>query len=190
MQCSSVRKATVLAAAFLGLGPALARAAEPLGTWLTEDGRARVRTEHCGPQNAHLCGYVVWMRKPKDDDGKMRLDRENPDPQKQARQVVGHQMLLGLKRNDAGRYEGKVYNADNGKFYDVQVWSETAGELTVKGCMLALFCGSQSWKQVADVLPGQLEAPTNAPGGPRADKEWAPKTPPGATPAAKVSAPR
>lgn len=170
------RLAAVLAAALALAGPA--RAAAPndaSGTWLTEDGRARVRTERCGPQGTNLCGYVVWGSKPLDDQGQPRVDGANPDPQKRTRLQLGHQLILGLKPNQEGRYEGKIYNADNGKSYDVQIWSDDPAALTVKGCLLAVFCGSQTWKRVSDVVPGQLVGPTNAPNGPRSDAEWAPK---------------
>jgi uncharacterized protein (DUF2147 family) len=156
-----------------------AHAAEPFGTWLTEDGRARVRTDHCGADGAHLCGYIVWGSKPLDETGKPKIDKYNPDPKKQARPQLGHQMMLGLKLNGEGRYEGKIYNADDGRSYDVTVWSEQPGTLTVKGCML-VFCASQSWKRVADLAPGQLQGPTDGPGGPRSDPEWVVK-PAGAT---------
>ena len=118
------------AAALVGLAalgclrPDPAAAADPTGTWLTEDGRARVRTEHCGPGQAHLCGYVVWLSKPNDEAGQARVDRYNPDPRKQARGTLGQQMILGLKPNDEGRYAGKIYNGDNGKSYDITAWSE------------------------------------------------------------------
>jgi uncharacterized protein (DUF2147 family) len=161
----------------LGLA-GLARAAAPndaSGIWLTEDGRARVRTERCGPQNTNLCGYVVWGSKPLDDQGQPRVDGANPDPHKRTRLQLGHQLILGLKPNAEGHYEGKIYNADNGKSYDVQVWSDDPAALQVKGCMLAIFCGSQTWKRVTDVAPGQLTGPTNGPNGPRADAEWAPR---------------
>ncbi|MDP4021748.1 DUF2147 domain-containing protein [Methylobacterium sp. NEAU 140] len=165
-------------------GPA--RAAEPVGTWLTEDGRARVRTEPCAADAARLCGTVVWLQKPLDEDGRPRRDRYNPDPRRQARPVLGHQMLLGLGATAEGRYAGRIYNGDNGKFYDVTVWSETPTALTVKGCMLTVFCGSQTWTRVTEPAPGQLRGATGAPDGPRLDPEWAarpavgtaPKTPP------------
>ena len=169
-------------AAFASLDPRPAQAADPTGTWLTEDRRARVRTEFCGPGNSHLCGYIVWGSKPLDESGKPRRDQDNPDPRKQGRPLLGHQMILGLKPNAEGRHEGRIYNGDNGKSYDVTIWSETPSELSVKGCMLAVLCGTQTWTRVTDVLPGQLQGATNTEGGPRADPEWAPK--PGAAPAA------
>ncbi len=145
-------------------------AADAAGTWQTEDGRGRVRTEHCGPGRADLCGFVVWMKEPMDEKGKPRLDESNPDAKKKARPVLGHEMMTGLKPADEGRYEGKVYNADNGKFYDVKVWSEEPAELSVRGCLFSYLCKTQSWKRVSDVLPGQLQGTTDASGGPRSDR--------------------
>ena len=185
--------AALVGLAALGcLRPDPAAAADPTGTWLTEDGRARVRTEPCGPGQAHLCGYVVWLAKPNDEAGQPRIDRYNPDPRRQARPTLGHQMILGLKPNDAGRYAGRIYNGDNGKSYDVTAWSEQAAELSVKGCMLAVFCGSQTWTRVSDVLPGQLAGATDAPGGPRSDPEWAakPATTSAAGPKGRSTSPR
>lgn len=169
--------AFIAATTFGTMETSSAASVDPTGTWLTENGRARVRTERCGPGDRHLCGYVVWVPKPSMEKGKPRLDTENPDPQKRSRQVLGHQMILGLKPAKDGRYEGRIYNADNGKQYDVTIWTEKAGELSVEGCMLAVICGSQTWKRVTDVLPGQLPAPTDEANGPRADREWAPKHP-------------
>lgn len=160
--------------------PVIAQAAprDPSGVWLTEDGKARIRVEKCGPQNANVCGYAVWLKVPLNDQGQPRVDFRNPDPKKQARPSLGHQLIMGLKPNADGRYEGKIYNAENGKYYDVTIWSEEPGELSVKGCMLGFLCGSQTWTQKTDVAQGQLTGPTNGPNGPRADAEWAPKAAP------------
>lgn len=162
-------------AAFASLTPAPVAAADPTGTWLTEDGRARVRTEFCGADRRHLCGYIVWGSKPLDETGKPKRDQYNPDPRKQARLQIGHQMILGLKPNEEGRYAGRIYNADNGKSYDVTIWSEAPSELSVRGCLLAVLCGTQTWTRVTDALPGQLQGATDAVGGPRSDPEWTAK---------------
>lgn len=143
---------------------------DPSGTWLVHDERARIRIEKCGPQKKNLCGYVVWLRDPLDDDGKPRVDSKNPDPKKVERPILGHEMILGLKLNGDEHYEGKVYNSEEGGMADVTIWSEQPKELLVHGCMLRILCGSQTWKRVNDVAPGQLTAPTDAPGGPRSDR--------------------
>ncbi|WP_132255067.1 DUF2147 domain-containing protein [Methylobacterium segetis] len=179
--------ALLAAVAFASSQGRAAQAIIPTGTWLTEDGRARVRTEPCGSDATRLCGFIVWGSKPLDENGKPKVDRYNPNPAKQGRPQLGHQMLLGLKSNSDGRFEGKIYNAEDGKSYDVMVWSDQPSLLTVKGCML-VFCASQAWKRVADVAPGQLQGATDAPGGPRSDPEWAAKgAVTGSVPAKKAS---
>ena len=178
----ALRSAGPLAALALTMlpGSVLATPADPSGTWLTEDGRARIRVERCGPQEKNVCGYVVWLKVPLSDKGQPRLDFKNPDPKKQTRPSLGHQLIMGLKPNADSRFEGKIYNSEEGKSYDVTIWSEQPTELSIRGCMLAILCGSQTWTRVSDVAPGQLTGPTNGPGGPRADAEWAPKPSPAA----------
>jgi uncharacterized protein (DUF2147 family) len=111
----------------------------------------------------------VWLKDPHDGSGKPRMDNKNPDPRKAGRLLLGHQMILGLKPNNAGKYEGKVYNSENGKLADVTIWAEEPTALSIHGCMLMVLCGSQIWKRVTDVEPGQLTGPVNGPNGPRSD---------------------
>ncbi|GJD79641.1 DUF2147 domain-containing protein [Methylobacterium gregans] len=173
---AGLRRAALPAALLVGLTGAghAATPADATGTFLTEDGRARIRMEKCGPAEKNLCGYVVWLKVPLNDKGQPRVDFKNPDPKKQARASLGHQLILGLKPNADARYEGRIYNSEDGKSYDVTIWSEAPGELTVRGCLIAFLCKSQTWNKVSDVLPGQLTGPTNGPGGPRSDPEWLP----------------
>ena len=86
-----------LTAAFLLSGltaiqvaPALAAPAQdPSGTWLTGDGRAKVRIDRCGPAGANICGKVVWLKSPNTEDGTPRTDIKNPDPKKRGRPALG-----------------------------------------------------------------------------------------------------
>lgn len=167
------------------VGPAhAATPTDPSGTYLTEDGRARVRIEKCGTAADRLCGYVVWLKVPLNDKGEPRIDFKNPDPKKQSRPSLGHQLIMGLKPNADAHYEGKIYNSEDGKSYDVTIWTDSPGELTVRGCLIAFLCKSQTWNKVTDLAPGQLPGPTNGPNGPRSDPEFAT----GAKPTAKASA--
>lgn len=145
---------------------------DPSGVWITEDGRARVRVEKCGSARENLCGYIIWL---KAGTSVATTDVKNPDSRKARRAVLGHQLILGLKPNDEDHYEGLIYNADDGKTYDVDVWLAAASDLKVKGCLLGFLCGTQSWKRANDVVPGQLTGPTGGSGGPTPDPEWAVK---------------
>ena len=146
--------------------------ADPSGTWLTEDGRARVRIERCGVKLEQICGYIVWMKDSTDANGQPLRDQNNPDLAKRARPLLGHQLILGLKPGADGRFEGQIYNAENGKSYEISLRRE-ATDLKVKGCMLSVFCATQTWTQTMNALPGQLIGMTGDLTGPKADKEWA-----------------
>lgn len=54
-----------------------AQAATPMGTWYAEGGAAKVRNEQCGDE---LCGRVLWLRSPLDEDGGPVRNTYNPDP--------------------------------------------------------------------------------------------------------------
>ncbi|KMO31585.1 hypothetical protein VQ02_25830 [Methylobacterium variabile] len=164
----------VLAATLLSVGAAAAAPAkdptgkDPSGTWLTEDGRAKIKIEKCGPGAAQACGTVVWLKSPLNDQGQPRTDIKNPDPKKRSRPMIGLQLMEGLKPED-GAYKGQIYNADEGKSYDVSVTRESASELAISGCLLKILCGSQTWTKAPD------EFAQAAPAAPKAKPAAAPK---------------
>lgn len=185
---TSVMKVIVHSAVAASLSAAIemshaASPTDPSGTWLTEDGRARIRVEHCGATPEQICGYLVWMN---DAKGPTFKDENNPDINKRSRPLLGHQLILGLKPTSAGRFDGEIYNAENGKTYFVTLWREAPDRLKIKGCMLAVLCSTQIWLQTNDVLPGQLVGLTGDPDGPKADKEWARPPQPKSPASAKV----
>ena len=97
-----MRVALTAAVLFSGLtaiqvAPALAAPAQdPSGTWLTGDGRAKVRIDRCGPAGANICGKVVWLKSPTTEDGTPRTDIKNPDPKKRSRPALGLTLLDNL----------------------------------------------------------------------------------------------
>jgi uncharacterized protein (DUF2147 family) len=150
-----------------------ATAIDPSGTWATEDGRARIRIERCGTSMELVCGYVVWMKEAIDAKGQPFKDKLNPDPTARSRLLLGHQLLAGLKPSWERHFLGEIYNADDGKFYSISIWRETASSLKVRGCMFSVFCSTQVWLVTNDALPGQLVGATGDPSGPKPEKEWA-----------------
>lgn len=138
---------------------------DPSGTWLTGDGRAKIRIDRCGPGQSLVCGKVVWLKVPTTDAGTPRTDIKNPDPKKRSRPVLGLPLIEGLKPDEA-KFSGEIYNIEEGKVYQVSLERESAAELSVSGCLLKVLCGSQTWTRVPDV--NQQAAAT--PGAPRPAK--------------------
>ena len=123
---------------------------DPSGTWLTGDGRAKIRIDRCGPGQKLVCGKVVWLKAPTAENGAAKTDLKNPDPKKRNRPVIGLQLIDGLKP-DEEKFTGQLYNIEEGKVYTVSLERESEAELSVSGCMLKVLCGSQTWTRVPDV---------------------------------------
>lgn len=143
-------RSTLILASLTASASVCAAPKDPSGTWLTEDGRAKIRVDRCGPGSANICGKVVWLRIPNWDDGTPRTDAKNPDPKKRSRPMIGLQLMSNLQAEEDG-FAGEIYNADSGKIYQVTVERQSASELNVQGCVMKLLCGSQTWTKVPDV---------------------------------------
>ena len=133
---------------------------DPAGTWLTEDSRAKIRVEKCGADHEHICGAVVWLAEPLDEKGHPKTDTKNPDPALRSRPTLGMPLFNELTPDEDHIYTGKIYNAENGKSYDVKLDVDKPSELHVKGCVLSILCGSQRWTRVGDVTPPAVVATT------------------------------
>lgn len=128
-----------LAAVLLTLvsGAAVAQAAT--GEWLVANGKARIRISPCG---GALCGAISWLQTP-------TRDENNPDPAKRNRSLVGTQILRGMRPAGPNRWEGEIYNAENGQIYMGSISMMGADMLRVEGCVLGgLICGGENWTRV------------------------------------------
>jgi uncharacterized protein (DUF2147 family) len=160
---TSCLAAVVLGALGAGLpGPVLA-AAEPMGDWLVADKVAVVRVMPCAPSQPALCGYIVWTK------GPAGTDKNNPDPAKRSRGVIGLATILNMKpAATANKWEGEIYNAEDGKTYSGSIALVSDNVLRIEGCVLGFLCGGQNWTRTKcdDPLP---------PPRPGARKQTAPK---------------
>ncbi len=90
-----------------------------------------------------------------------------------------------MKLSPEGRFDGDIYNAEDGKSYSIALWRDKSDRLKLKGCLMKFLCQTQTWTQTLDAQPGQLVGLTGDVGGPRADREWASLPPPARKSAAK-----
>jgi len=150
-----MRKSWLAAMAFICLSsPALA--ADPTGDWLVADKTAAIRIAPCGDA---LCGHIVWTK------GPAGTDKNNPDPAKRNRSVIGLPILLSMKPVAANRWEGEIYHAQEGKIYSGNISLASDNVLRIEGCVLGFLCGGQDWSRTkCDEAPaapaGGRTAPT------------------------------
>jgi uncharacterized protein (DUF2147 family) len=120
------------------------QAAEPTGTWLTQNGDAHIRISKC---DTGMCGAIVWLRDAVDPaTGKPPVDEHNPDPAKRSRKIVGI-TIFAMMPDGSGAYSGSIYNTDDGGTYQAKITMPGADQLEIKGCA-GPFCSSETWSRV------------------------------------------
>ena len=115
----------------------------PHGIWIMDSGKVTVQVDDCG---SNICGKIVALSKPLDKNGKPKLDKENPDPTLRKRPVIGLTILKDMKPDGRNKWEGTIYNADDGYTYR-SVMKLSGDMMKVKGCVVFI-CKSMSFKRM------------------------------------------
>ena len=116
-----------------------------LGVWADEDRKSNIEIAPCG--NA-LCGHIVWLKEPLNENGQPKTDVNNPNAGERNRPIMGMRIIKDLQPHEGNKQlKGLVYNAEDGKVYDFYLTpKETTME--VEGCFALFLCGSQTWSRV------------------------------------------
>lgn len=97
------------------------------GTWLRDDGNARVRIAPCGDK---VCAINLWIG----DTSKG--------------ESTGDKLILTLARQPDGTFSGNAYDPKRDWTYSMTI-TASAGALTTRGCIFGrLICRDVSWKAV------------------------------------------
>lgn len=147
---SRLKLLTAIAACFLGFSPVWAETANgPAGIWLTQAGDARIRISHCG---TGLCGTIVWLKVAIDPaTGRPQIDDKNANRSLAKRLVIGINIFSGMKFVTNNKWSGTIYNADDGKSYSSDVIVAGPRKLEVRGCVMTVLCGGETWTKIGDV---------------------------------------
>ncbi|MBZ0216054.1 MAG: DUF2147 domain-containing protein [Fimbriimonadaceae bacterium] len=114
----------------------------PIGIWHKREATTKVEIYRCGL--AH-CGKIVYLRSPIDPKtGEPRLDNKNPDASVRNRPLLGANVLLNMIPVGQNFYEGKIYNAEDGRTYSGNITQIDPDRLKLNGCVLGgLICKSE-----------------------------------------------
>jgi uncharacterized protein (DUF2147 family) len=135
---------SVLAAPLFATGSSSgASAADPSGIWVKDDGSAKVEIKKCG---RGICSKVVWLRDPKDSQGKPLHDVRNEDPSLRDRPIIGLPLFSNMPLSEPNTWVGNVYNPEEGHIYtDVKVTLASRQQIVLRGCKTWLLCGEKVW---------------------------------------------
>jgi uncharacterized protein (DUF2147 family) len=129
--------------------PVFAASAEPAVQWYAEGGAAVVEITPCADA---LCGRVVWVHSPLDQDGCELRDKNNPDPALRNRPVVGLQILGGLVASDHKPVSwtgGTIYDPVSGNTYRCRLELDGHDRLRLRGYVgIPLVGRTTTWTRV------------------------------------------
>jgi len=110
-------------------------AADPIGEWRVSKGYATIRIADC---DGRLWGVVASETHPS-------LDSKNPDPKLRSRPTLGMPILLSMARTKRNRWDGQIYNSQDGHTYSANISLVNPNTLKVEGCFLGFLCGGEDW---------------------------------------------
>jgi uncharacterized protein (DUF2147 family) len=135
---------TLILIFFLGLflsPPCKASQVDPIGTWLTQDGEAIVEIT---AEDDTLMGKIVWLKEPLDENGRPKLDDNNPHGAKAT--ILGLVILKDFSADGDSKWSGgTIYDPDNGKTYKCTMKLKE-GALHIRGFIgVSLFGRTAVW---------------------------------------------
>ena len=123
------------------LAMATAFADEPSldGRWVNPGGSVIIDIAPCGDAR---CGTVVWAS-----------DKAKQDARKGTEQLVGSDLLTGLKQRMPGQWRGKLFIPDRNMRATAKIELIGERQLKVSGCTLSVVCRTQYWNRADGPLP-------------------------------------
>lgn len=116
-----------------------------VGFWLTEDKDSQIEI-YKAPGNK-FSGRIMWLEEPLNDQGRPKVDDNNPDRSLRNRRTLGLEILKDFTYN-ASKQEwekGTIYDPKSGRTYDAYMRLDGNNTLILKGFVLGMrFLGRES----------------------------------------------
>ncbi len=118
-----------------------------LGVWETGSGKARVKIDKVGEK---YTGKVVWLREPLNEEGKPKVDKNNPDENLRTLPLLGYKLIKDFSFKGEKTWEdGTIYDPENGSTYSCTIKMTDENTLDVRGFIgVSLFGRTDVWKRV------------------------------------------
>ena len=119
------------------------KADDVTGVWLTHgDKPAKIQISRSGDR---FEGKIVWLQTPT-ENGKPKVDKNNPDESKRARPVLGLELLRGFRFDKDEWNDGQIYDPESGKTYSCTMTLKDSNTLKVRGYIgISLLGRTEVW---------------------------------------------
>ena len=87
-----------------------------LGVWLSENKKQKVRVTYDAVKKTYT-GKIIWMYEDDQEQGRVLVDKNNPNPKLRTRRITGINLMLNFLHEGDGVFRGYVYDPISGKQY-------------------------------------------------------------------------
>ena len=120
------------------------KADDIIGIWLTGGKEpAKIQVYKSGEK---YYGKIIWLKNPT-ENGKQRVDANNPDEAKRSNPIIGLVMLTGFRFDGDEEWKGgSIYDPESGKTYSSYMYLKDRNTLKVRGYVgISLFGRTEVW---------------------------------------------
>lgn len=117
------------------------------GLWETGSGKARVNIIKSGN---YFYGRIVWLKEPLNEEGKPKVDKNNPDETKRSTPLLGYRMLSSFEYKGDNLWEdGTIYDPESGSTYSCKITMDDKNTMNIRGFVgIAAFGRTDVWKRL------------------------------------------
>ena len=117
------------------------------GSWYNDEKTGKIQFFKQGDK---IFGKIIWLKEP-NENGKPKVDKENPDAKLKTRPLVGMVNLKNFVQKGNNTWEdGEVYDPTNGKTYSCKMTLASPTRLDVRGFIGISIIGRTSHFTKAD----------------------------------------
>ena len=120
------------------------------GIWLTGSKEGKIEIFRGVDGRYH--GKIIWLKEPVDEDGKPKLDKENPDLNRRKFPILGLQIMRGFRYDSENVWvDGKIYDPERGSDYRCKMTLVNENTLNVRGFVgMSLFGRTDTWNRIPE----------------------------------------
>lgn len=119
-----------------------------VGVWKPSDGRSLLKIEKIGSK---YYGRIVWLKEPKDENGKPRTDVNNPDESLRSTPLRGYRILKDFIYDEEEEVwtDGTIYDPKNGSTYNCTITLVDDNTIEVRGYIgTSMFGRTDTWTRM------------------------------------------
>ena len=118
------------------------------GTWLEEEKGSHI--EIYKTKNDIYEGKIVWLAEPLDENGQIKLDKENPNKKLRSQTIHGLTIIKNLEFISKKNWSnGSIYDARSGSTYSLNATLNDSNTLFMRGYFGFSFIGrTTTWTRI------------------------------------------